>query len=126
MILKIHESGENYLETIFFLLKRKGSVRAVDIANELDYAKPSVSRAMGILKDAGYITVESNGNIVLTATGMNKAEQVYERHNVLTQFLTEILHVDLINAEADACRIEHVISNETFDAVKNYLKEKSV
>ena len=120
--MKIHESGENYLETILLLSKKNGSVRSIDIANELEYTKPSVSRAMGILKNAGFIVVEKNGNILLTESGLQKAQQIYERHETITKFLTDILNVSLETAEKDACRIEHIISEETLNRIKDKLK----
>lgn len=116
--MKIQESGENYLETILLLFKRNGSVRSIDIASELEFSKPSVSRAMGILKQSGFIIVENSGNIVLTDKGMERAEEIYERHRVLTHYLITKLGVDKQIAEKDACRIEHVISPETFEKIK--------
>lgn len=116
--MKIQESGENYLETILLLSQKNGSVRSIDIANELDFAKPSVSRAMGILKEAGLIFVEHNGNINLTEAGLKRANEIYERHSILTEFLVKTLDVPIDIAEKDACRIEHVISIETFKKIK--------
>lgn len=117
----MHESGENYLETILILHQRQGYVRSIDIANELDFTKPSISRAVGILKNDGYITVEPNGNILLTEKGQSKAESIYDRHLTITAFLNQVLNVDLETAESDACRIEHVISPTTFDKIKESL-----
>lgn len=119
--MKIYESGENYLETILLLSKKKGSVRSVDIANELEYTKPSVSRAMRILKEADLIVVEKNGNILLTEAGLKKAQEIYERHQIITRFLIEVLDVSIETAEKDACRIEHIISAETFGKIKEKL-----
>ena len=119
----MHESGENYLETILILHQRQGYVRSIDIANELAFTKPSISRAMGILKNDGYITVEPSGNILLTEKGMAKASAVFDRHQTITAFLHEILDVDAETAEADACRIEHVISQITFEKMKAHLRE---
>ena len=113
----LHESGEDYLETILILHNKTGYVRSIDIATELGYSKPSVSRAMGILKANGYITVEPSGQIVLTDEGRKKAESVYHRHLVITDFL-EGLGVSRENAELDACKIEHIISEETFARIK--------
>ena len=119
----MHESGENYLETILILHQRQGYVRSIDIANELAFTKPSISRAVGILKNDGYITVEPSGNILLTEKGLAKATAVFDRHQTITAFLHKILHIDAETAEADACRIEHVISDETFAAIKKYMAE---
>lgn len=120
--MSIHESGEDYLETILILHKNTGFVRSIDIANELSYSKPSVSRAVGILKNDGYITVEPNGQIILTDSGMTKAEQVYERHLMLRKFLTDILGVSAENSEQDACRMEHILSNETYEKLKCFVE----
>ncbi|MBP1550148.1 MAG: metal-dependent transcriptional regulator [Oscillospiraceae bacterium] len=120
--MSIHESGEDYLETILILHRNTGFVRSIDIANELGYSKPSISRAVGILKSDGYITVEPNGQIVLTDSGMAKAEQVYERHLMLRKFLTDILGVSTENSEQDACRIEHILSDETYEKLKGFVE----
>lgn len=122
--MQIHESGENYLETILLLQEKNGSVRSIDVATELEFTKPSVSRAMGILKEAGLIIVEPSGNILLTETGLEKAAQVYERHRLITEFLIKTLNVPSDIAEADACRIEHVISVETFEKIKAQIEKK--
>ena len=120
--MSIHESGEDYLETILILHKNTGFVRSIDIANELGYSKPSISRAVGILKNDGYITVEPNGQIILTDSGKAKAEQVYERHLMLRKFLTDILGVSAENSEQDACRIEHILSEETYEKLKGFVE----
>lgn len=120
--MSIHESGEDYLETILILHKNTGFVRSIDIANELGYSKPSISRAVGILKNDGYITVEPNGQIILTDSGMVKAEQVYERHLMLRKFLTDILGVSSENSEQDACRMEHILSEETYEKLKGFVE----
>lgn len=120
--MSLLESGENYLETILILSKRNGSVRSIDIANEMDFTKASVSRAMSILKRDNYIIMEADGRILLTKEGLKKATEVYERHVILTRFITEILKVSPDIAEKDACRIEHIISPETFEGIKNQLK----
>ncbi len=114
----MYESGENYLETILMLHQKQGYVRSIDIANELGFTKPSVSRAMSILKNDGYIVVESSGNIVLTEKGIKKANEVYERHLYITKFLQKILDIPEELAAQDACRIEHIISQETFERIK--------
>jgi len=121
--MKIHESGENYLETILMLKQKKGNVRSVDIVNELNYSKSSVSRAVNILKDEGYINIDSNtGIITFTEKGTIRAEEIYQRHNILSDFLIR-LGIDNETAEKDACRMEHVISAETFTAIKKFLKK---
>ncbi|MDF2595508.1 MAG: DtxR family transcriptional regulator [Clostridia bacterium] len=123
--MKIQESGENYLETILILENKNGHVRSIDIANELHFSKPSISRAVGILKTAGFITVEPNGNIVLTNVGRTKANEIYERHQLITLYLMETLGVDEDLAAHDACRIEHVISEQTFNRIKSLVGEKA-
>ena len=119
--VKIQESGENYLETILILNKKNGRVRSIDVANELGYTKASVSRAMGILKEAGYLVMEPSGNLVLTAEGSRRAGAVYERHTVIAQFLEMTLGVDAKTAVQDSCRIEHIISEESFRRIKQYV-----
>lgn len=121
--MKIHESGENYLETILLLTNKNGSVRSIDIAAELDFSKPSVSRAIKILKEAGMVIVEKSGNLILTEAGRIRAEQIYERHNVIAEFLSSVLGVEESVAEKDACRIEHIISTETFEKIKEHLNK---
>lgn len=120
----MHESGENYLETILTLEQKNGSVRSIDIANELEYTKPSISRAMSILRKDGLITMESSGRIVLTEQGRKKANEIYERHLALTRFLVLTLSVDEKTASQDACRIEHIISPETFEKVKEFVQRE--
>lgn len=118
--MELHESGEMYLETILILKNRFGYVRSIDIANEMGVSKPSVSRAIALLKENGYITFDPNGMILLTDSGKDVADKVYEKHLFLTDFLTSIGVSEEI-AEHDACKIEHVISDETFSALKNTL-----
>ena len=119
--MAIQESGEDYLETILILRERNGVVRSIDIANELGYSKPSVSRAMSILKREGHIEIDESNHITLTQSGMAIAEKIYERHNLLARFF-EKLGVDKETALNDACRIEHVISPITFQKIKeNFL-----
>lgn len=117
--MKIHESAENYLETILILHRRNGSVRSIDIVNELDFSKPSVSVAMKNLRENGYILVDANGLISLTESGRKIAEMIYERHTLFTDWLIS-LGVSPKTAAEDACRMEHVISPETFDAIKRH------
>lgn len=114
----VHESGETYLETILVLSKRMETVRSIDLAGELGYTKPSVSRAVKLLKERGYITVERGGALVLTDKGRAEAEKIYERHQVITKFFNEVLGVDPETAEEDACRIEHIISAASFEKIK--------
>lgn len=120
--MRIHESGENYLETILILQSKNGSVRSIDIANELDYTKASISRAMSILKKEGYIIMEEGGSIHLTDLGYQMATQIYERHRLLTEYLVKALEVDEATAVADACRIEHVISQDSFHKIKDWVE----
>lgn len=117
--MKIHESAENYLETILILKQRTGSVRSIDIVNELDYSKPSVSVAMKNLRENGYIEMDSDGYITLLDKGKQIAETMYERHTFLSDWLIR-LGVEPKTALEDACRIEHVISKESFEAIKKH------
>lgn len=116
--MNLQESGEMYLETIYVLTKRTGAVRSIDISEYMNYSKPSVSRAIGLLKSGGYITVDAGGYITLTDAGLEVASKIYERHTVITAFLVS-LGVSAETAAEDACRIEHVISDESFTALKN-------
>ncbi len=118
--MQIHESAENYLETILVLRNRKGSVRSIDIATELGFSKPSVSIAMKNLRENGYIAVDDSGNITLLEKGRQIAEMIYERHTLLQDWLIT-LGVDPKIAAEDACRIEHVISAESFQAIKDHV-----
>ena len=115
--MKIHESAENYLETILILQHRNGMVRSVDIANELGFSKPSVSIFMKNLRENGYIVMDPGGHISLTPAGREIAERIYERHTFLSTWLAE-LGVDPVVAAEDACRMEHVISAESFRAIQ--------
>ena len=117
--MKIHESGENYLETILILSKRKGSVRSIDIANELDFSKPSVSIAMKNLRENDYIKVDEDGFITLTNKGQGIASSMYERHLFLSKWLMDMGVAKEI-AEKDACRMEHILSSESFVAMRKY------
>ena len=121
--MKIHESAENYLETIYMLHKRTGAVRSVDIANELEFSKPSVSIAMRNLRENGYIQVDESGFITLLPAGQEIAERMFERHTILTNWLAG-LGVAPETAAEDACRIEHVISSESFEAIKRALETR--
>ncbi|HAG12274.1 MAG TPA: DtxR family transcriptional regulator [Ruminococcus sp.] len=120
---KLYQSGEDYLEAILMLHLNKNYVRAVDVAHELEVSKPSVSRAMGILREGGFINIADDGNITLTETGREVAERIYERHTILTKWLVD-LGVSPETAAEDACKMEHHISNESFDALKRHLREK--
>ena len=119
--MSIHESGQMYLETIYILSQNKSQVRAIDVGGHLGYSKPSVSRAMSILKKNGYVLVDADGAITLTESGMEIARTMYTRHTVLSEMLMR-LGVDEKTATEDACRIEHVISEESFLAVKKHLE----
>ena len=119
--LKIQESAENYLEAILVLMQKNGQVRSIDVAHYTGFSKPSISRAVGLLRDNGYVSIDQNGLLGLTESGMQIATSIYERHTVLTAFLTA-LGVDAETAAEDACRIEHVLSEETFDKLKQHAK----
>ena len=121
--MHLQESGEMYLETIYVLTLESSYVRAVDVGDKLGYSKPSVSRAMGLLKNGGYIIVDPDGHITLTEEGIDVAEKMYERHTLLTDFLVS-LGVNKETATEDACKIEHDISDESFEAIKKYIEEK--
>ena len=121
--MEIHESAEDYLESILMLKERKGMVRSIDIANELQFTKASVSVAMKKLRENGYIEVDELGHITLTAAGAEIAERIYERHTFLSGWLSA-LGVDPKVAAEDACRIEHVISAESFAAIRDHVDRK--
>lgn len=121
--MALQESGEMYLEAIHVLSNMKSAVRSIDVAEHLGYSKPSVSRAVGILKRGEYITVAPDGHIFLTEKGREVAVKLYERHTMLSNLLIS-LGVDEKTATEDACRIEHVISAESFEAIKKYIEEK--
>ena len=118
--MRLQESGEMYLETILVLSKKMSGVRAVDIGEYMQYSKPSVSRAVGLLKQGMYITVDKNGFITLTEDGLEIAQKIYDRHNLLTACLTR-LGVDHETAAEDACKIEHHLSDASFEAIKRYM-----
>lgn len=117
--MRLQESGEMYIETIYVLSKKSTFVRAIDVSEHMGYSKPSVSRAIGLLKKGEFITVNEDGHISLTESGLEVAEKLYERHTLLSGFLMAI-GVDEQTATDDACKIEHVISDKTFEAIKNY------
>lgn len=119
----LQESGEMYLESIFVLSQKSESVHAIDVCEYMGYSKPSVSRAVKILKEQGYVTVEDDGNLRLTEKGLDLAQSIYQRHTILTDFLKS-LGVSDDTASNDACKIEHVISAESFEMIKNALKCK--
>ena len=120
----MHESGEMYLESIYVLSKKSDLVRSIDVCDYMGYSKPSVSRAMGLLKKDGYITMDGKGYISLTESGLKIAENIFERHTIIMSALLS-LGIDEETADKDACKIEHVISDETFVAIKeHYYKNK--
>ena len=120
--MSLYESGQMYLETIYVLSKEKRFVRSIDVGEYMGYSKPSVSRAVSTLKKEGYITVEDDGSLKLTDKGLEVAETMYERHTILTTILMQ-LGVDEETASEDACRMEHVISDKTFAAIKAHLEK---
>ena len=119
--MSIHESGEMYLETIHVLLMKNGTVRSIDISEHMGYSKPSVSRAVGLLKKGGYILMDKDGYITLTPAGVEVAQKIYERHTLLSRLL-EALGVSPETAAEDACRLEHAISDESFRAIKVFIE----
>lgn len=123
--MRIQESGEMYLETILRLSQKSGHVRAIDVGEEMGYSKPSVSRAMGLLKSGGFIVVDADGAITLTDAGREIAEKIYARHTLLTKFLIA-LGVDEATASEDACKMEHSISDISFEAIQRLLEKNNV
>lgn len=119
--MNIQESGEMYLETIYVLSQKSDKVRAIDVGEYMGFSKPSVSRALGLLKNGGYVVTDGNGYLSLTNEGREVAEKIYERHEILTKFLTG-LGIDEETASHDACKIEHVISDGSFEAIKKNMK----
>ena len=119
--MALQESGEMYLETILILSRRGGCVRSVDISEYMGYSKPSVSRAVGLLKAGNYIVIDNDGHITLTESGLKTAEKIMRRHELLTELLVS-LGVDRTVAAADACKMEHVISDETYEAIHNHMQ----
>ena len=120
--MHLQESGEMYLETIYVLSKVNPTVRSIDVAEHMGYSKPSVSRAVGLLKSAGYILVDKDGLITLTESGLATAEKIYSRHTILSGLLVS-LGVSPATAAEDACKMEHVLSDETFDAICRHLEK---
>ncbi len=119
--MHLQESGEMYLESIYVLTKKSCAVRSIDVCEYMGYSKPSVSRAIGLLKSGGYVTVNGEGHLSLTEVGKEAAEKIYQRHTMLTELLVR-LGVSREVAAEDACKIEHVISEETVAAIKNYVE----
>ncbi len=119
--MHLQESGQMYLETLL-VLSKKGGVRAIDIGEYMGFSKPSVSRAIGLLKEGGYVTADADGHLSLTSEGREIAEKIYERHTLLTGFLVQI-GVDPTVAAEDACKIEHHISDQSFEAIKQYMQK---
>ncbi len=119
--MNLQESGEMYLEAILVLSEKRSAVRSVDVADYFGYSKPSISRAVGLLKNGGFITVSDDGSLTLTEVGREVADKIYQRHRVLTALLVR-LGVDESVASEDACKMEHHISDVTFDAIKRYLE----
>lgn len=119
--MAIYESGEDYLETILVLKQENKAVRSIDIANHLGYSKPSISRAMGILKSSGYIVMDEKGLISFTEEGKELAERIYDRHQSISKFFIEVLGVSEEAAVKDACRIEHDLSEETYQKMREHL-----
>lgn len=122
--MHLQESGEMYLETIYILSQKSSSVRSIDVGDYMGFSKPSVSRAVGILKKGGYVVMDKNGYLSLTDSGLEVAKKIYERHTTLTDFLVR-LGVDKNTAVEDACKMEHDISDETFEALKRHANKYS-
>ncbi|MBO5912550.1 MAG: metal-dependent transcriptional regulator [Clostridia bacterium] len=121
--MNLQESGQMYLETIYVLTRKSSAVRSIDVGEHMGFSKPSVSRAVGLLKEGGYITVDKDGFLHLTDVGEELAEKIYERHTILTKFLTNI-GVDEETASEDACKMEHCISDVTLNAIKKHIESK--
>ena len=120
--MALYESAEMYLETIYQLSRERGAVRSVDVAESMGYSKPSVSRAVGLLKKGGYLLMEKDGTLTLTEAGLETAHKIFERHTTLTSLLIR-LGVDPETASEDACKMEHVISDKTFEAMKRHISQ---
>ena len=123
--MALQESGEMYLETIYILLKENPTVRAIDVGEYMGFSKPSVSRAMGLLKDSGYVSTDGSGYISLTESGRQIAEKIYERHTLLTEMFAS-LGVDRKTAAEDACKIEHDISEEAFEEIVAHARKQGM
>ena len=122
--MKIHASGEDYLEAVLMVQKEKGMVRSVDLARHMGYSKPSISHAVGVLRDGGFLTMDNDGFLHLTDVGQEVAEKIYERHQFFTQWLLDA-GIDPETAEQDACRMEHTISQKSFEQIRNaYQKQQ--
>ena len=122
--MPLQESGEMYLETIYILSRDNANVHSIDVGEYMGYSKPSVSRAVGLLKNGGYLTMAADGVLKLTEAGLELAEKIYERHTILTEMLVA-LGVDEETAAEDACRLEHAISDKSFEAIKRHMREKN-
>ena len=120
--MRIQESGEMYLESIYVLQQKIGHVRSIDVSEYMGYSKPSISRAMGLLKSGGYIRTDDDGFLTLTPAGLEIAQKIYERHTLLTQLLIK-LGVSPETASEDACKMEHAISDETFEVIKRHVEQ---
>ena len=120
--MSIHESGEMYLETIYVLTKERSGIRSIDVCEHMGYSKPSVSRAVNLLKSGGFILIDKNGYITLTESGLEIGKKIYERHTLLSSLLVRLGVPEEIAAE-DACKMEHAISDESFEAIKRYITE---
>ena len=123
--MPLQESGEMYLETIYILSRDNANVHSIDVGEYMGYSKPSVSRAVGLLKSGGYLTMAADGVLKLTEAGLELAEKIYERHTILTAMLVA-LGVDEETAAEDACRLEHAISDQSFEAIKRHMQEKRI
>ena len=120
--MSIHESGEMYLETIYVLTKERSGIRSIDVCEHMGYSKPSVSRAVNLLKSGGFILIDKNGYITLTESGLEIGKKIYERHTLLSSLLVRLGVPEEIAAE-DACKMEHAISDESFEAIKRFVTE---
>ncbi len=120
--MQLQESGEMYLETIYILAKNQPSVRSVDVGEYMGFSKPSVSRAVGLLRSGGFVTVDADGSLHLTADGLEVAEKIYARHTLITELLVRF-GVSRETALSDACKLEHSISDETFEAIKRFMEK---